>query len=77
MHIHGYEDTGDTAGTVAPVLLAEVTLNASAEELRAIARFLDDCADQMDRMGERFHHLHLADRLTEFAASPHFVVARG
>ncbi len=77
MHIYGYDDTGQPLGTVVPALLAEVTLNATPDELRAMADFLRGCADEMDRMGEKFDHVHLSDRLTHFEASPHFVVARG
>jgi len=31
----------------------------------------------MDRMGDRYDHVHLADRLKQFETSPHFVVMRG
>jgi hypothetical protein len=77
MHIYGYEDTGQPFGTVVPALLAEITLNATPAELRAMAGFLQGCADEMDRMGQKFDHVHLSDRLKEFESSPHFVVARG
>ena len=76
MNIYGYEDTGQPSGTVVPALLAEVTLNATPDELRALAEFLRECAEEMDRTGERFDHVHLADRQRQFSASPHFVVAR-
>ncbi len=76
MQIYGYEDTGQPSGTVLPALLAEVTLNATPNELRAIAEFLRDCADEMERMEDKFDHVHLSDRLRQFEASPHFVVAR-
>jgi hypothetical protein len=77
MHIYGYEDKGQPFGTVVPALLAEITLNATPEELRAMAEFLCGCADEMDRMGESFDHVHLSDRQKQFETSPHFVVARG
>jgi hypothetical protein len=77
MHIYGYEDTGQPPGTVVPALLAEITLNATPDELRAMAQFLRGCADEMDRMGESFDHVHLSDRQRQFETSPHFVVARG
>jgi hypothetical protein len=77
MHIYGYEETGQTSGTVAPALLAEITLNATPDELRAMAEFLRGCADEMDRMGGSFDHVHLSDRHRQFETSPHFVVARG
>lgn len=75
MHIYGY-DLDQPFETARPVPLAEITLNASPAELRTIARFLHECADEMDRMGEKFDHLHLADRVKEFETSPHFVVSR-
>jgi hypothetical protein len=76
MHIYGYEDTGLPAGAAVPALLAEITLNATPDELRTMAEFLQGCADEMDRMGPRFDHVHLADRFKQFEASPQFVVAR-
>jgi hypothetical protein len=76
MRIYGYEDTGRSPDQLIPATLAEVTLNASPSELRAIAAFLVECADEMDHMGPRFDHVHLADRVKSFASSPHFVVAR-
>lgn len=75
MRIYGCEDTGQPTDEIIPALLAEITLNASPEELRALAAFLVECAAEMDRMGEGFDHVHLADRVTSFASSPHFVVA--
>ena len=76
MRIYGYEE-GQPPGTVPSPPLAEVTLNATPTELRAMAKFLSDCADEMDRMGDRYDHVHLADRLKQFETSPHFVVMRG
>ena len=77
MHIYGYEDKGQPFGTVAPSPMAEITLNATPAELRAMADFLRSCADEMDRMGGAFDHAHLSDRMKQFSSSPHFVVARG
>lgn len=76
MRIYGYED-GQSPEAVSSPPLAEVTLNATPTELRAIAKFLGDCADEMDRMGDRYDHVHLADRLKQFKTLPHFVVMRG
>jgi hypothetical protein len=56
--------------------LCEVILSASDLELRAIAKFLTHCADEMERMGTSYDHIHLADFLKEFSESPHLVVAR-
>ena len=76
MRIYGYED-GQPPSTAPSPPLAEVTLNATPTELRAMAKFLSDCADEMDRMGDRYDHVHLSDRLKKFETSPHFVVMRG
>lgn len=77
MRIHGYEDTGQPIEAVVPALLAEMTLNATPDELLAIAEFLRQCAREMNRMGDAFDHLHLADRKKEFETSLHFAVVRG
>ena len=77
MRIYGYEDTGQPIGTTVPALLVEITLNATPDELRAMAGFLRGCADEMDRLGESFDHVHLTDRHRQFHTSPHFVVVRG
>ena len=76
MRIYGYEDTGQPVDTVIPSPLAEITLKATAAELRSLADFLRLCADEMDRIGAHFDHLHLSDRFKEFRTSPHFVVFR-
>jgi hypothetical protein len=76
VRIYGYEE-GQPPDTVPSPPLAKVTLNATPTELRAMAKFLSDCADEMDRMGGRYDHVHLADRLKQFETSPHFVVMRG
>jgi len=60
MRIHGYEDTGQPIEAVVTALLAEITLNATPDELLAIAEFLRQCAREMNRMGDAFDHLHLA-----------------
>ncbi|WKB55394.1 Imm32 family immunity protein [Eleftheria terrae] len=57
-----------------PRPLAEVTLNASSDELRDLADFLRDCAAEMDDQPERQAHWHLADRFKRFQDAPHFVV---
>jgi len=37
--------------------LAEVTLNATPQELRRMAAFLAACADEMERMGDTCSHV--------------------
>ena len=76
MRLYGYELTDPLPEDIVPSALAEITLVASAVELRVMAQFLADCADDMDRMGSKFDHVHLGDRIKAFQSSPHFVVAR-
>jgi hypothetical protein len=76
MRLYGYTNEGRTAEVPCPATLAEVTLCASAEELRQIAAFFASCADEMERMGGSYDHVHLSDRLKHFQSSPHLVVAR-
>lgn len=76
MRLFGYENTDLPPEKIVPSALAEVTLVASPDELRAIAAFLVECADEMDRMGSTYDHIHLSDRVKSFRASPQFVVAR-
>ena len=77
MNLYGHSDFTGENDAVRPVALAEITLNASPQELRAMARFLADCADEMDRMGASYDHVHLSDRVRSFEGSPHVVVVRG
>lgn len=74
MKIFGYSGP-ETPVEDVPQLL-EITLNATPSELRRISEFLEFCADEMDRVGGRFNHLHLSDRMKEFRDAPHFVVFR-
>ncbi len=74
LKIHGYADEGLPIETVVPAELAEITLVASADELRRIAKFLEFCADGMDACGRQWEHEHLADKDRTFQNSPHFVV---
>lgn len=75
MKLYGYEPS-ELIEDVRPVALAEVTLNATPQQLRRMSAFLAACADEMERMGDAYSHVHLSDRMPEFEASPHFVVMR-
>lgn len=76
MKLFGYADEGLPIEGVATKELAEVTLCATAGELRRISEFLTFCASEMERMGSVYDHIHLSDRLKEFEGSPHFVVMK-
>jgi hypothetical protein len=73
MKIYGYKNEEDS-DIVEPAELAEITLVASPEELRKIARFITDAADGMEARGRKWGHEHLSDKYKEFKSSPHFVI---
>lgn len=52
MKLHGYAGEGKDPQDIISETLAEVTLEATPEELRAMASFLLSAADAMDRMGD-------------------------
>ena len=74
MKIHGYADEGLEPADVVPAELAEITLVASPDELRRIARFLESCAIGMEARGKSWEHEHLSDKDRSFESSPHLVV---
>jgi len=75
MKLYGYAEEGKSPEAINPLALAEVTLCASPEELKALSGFLADCANEMVRMGSSYDHVHFSDRHKEFRSSPQFVVA--
>jgi hypothetical protein len=77
MKLSGHSDHSGEDDSIVPVALAEITLSATPQELRAMAEFLADCANEMDAMGAVYDHIHLSDRMKAFESSPHFVVVRG
>jgi hypothetical protein len=64
MKITGYSaaDVGLPPEQVRFIDLAEVTVTASPAEVRRFAAFLSSAADEMDRLGSKYSHEHLADR---------------
>jgi hypothetical protein len=76
MKLFGYADSDLPTEEIVPSELAEVTLCATPDDLRLMARFLTHCASEMDRMGTSYDHIHLSDQYKQFQASPHFVVFR-
>jgi hypothetical protein len=74
VEIHGYADEDLEVEEIVPAKLAEITLVATPEELRRIARFLENCANGMESHGKSWEHEHLSDKDAYFEVSPHFVV---
>ncbi len=74
MKIFGYEVSKSQNDSCEPAELAEITLNATPDELRRISKFLTDVADQMSAWEDETYHRHLSDVDKSFQSSPHFVV---
>lgn len=74
MKIYGYKDEDLSIEQIEPSILAEITICGSSIELRKIAAFLNVAADNMERLGVKFDHEHLADKYSCFNDSPHFIV---
>ena len=74
MKIYGYKAEDLSQEEIRPSELAEITLNANAEELRKIAKFIEAAAEGMEKHGKLWVHEHLSDNYPEFRNSPHFVV---
>ncbi len=62
MKLFGYDATDGDERT-RPRTLREATIVAGADDLRAIADFLVQCATLMDQHSGRFGHEHLSDHL--------------
>jgi hypothetical protein len=74
MKIHGYAEEDRIPGEVVSKTLAEITVEATPAELRAMAAFLSSVADHIESEGSKFWHAHLSDAYPQFEESPHFVV---
>lgn len=76
MKIFGYSRDALKLNDVVSEELAEIALEASSDEIRMIAEFLNKTADRMDSMGKSYDHEHLSDANHYFENSPHFVVVK-
>jgi len=74
MRINGYSESERFSESPVPRELAEITIVATAEESRKIAAFLVHAADEMDRLGSEYSHIHLSDKQPGFDDSPHVTV---
>jgi len=74
MRIFGYTEEQRDEEPASPRELAEITFVATPEEARKIAAFLLHAADEMDRMGPHYSHIHLSDKQPGFDDSPHVTV---
>jgi len=74
MKFWGYSNQDKQSGKDVPSAMAEITLMAHPDELRQIANFLRDTANEMERHGKHFGHEHLADRMCGFSDAPQLIV---
>ncbi len=74
MRISGYLYDESTKEPTAPRELAEITLVTTPEEARKMAALLLHAADEMERMGSTYSHIHLSDKQPGFDDSPHVTV---
>ena len=74
MRLYGYKKDTLSPDDIEPSELAEITLLASPDELRKIARFLTSAADSIERHGKNWEHEHLSDVYQEFKDSSEFIV---
>jgi hypothetical protein len=72
--IYGYADESLEIEEIVPAELAEITLVATPDELRRIAKFLENCANGMEAHGKSWEHKHLSDIDHYFEDSAQFVV---
>lgn len=74
MRLYGYPNHGLPIEQIKSEGLAEVSFVASPDEARRIAAFLLHAADEMERMGAAYSHVHLSDVQAGFDDSPHVTV---
>ena len=76
MHLYGYRDEERPANSedMTSIKLSEISLVATPEELRRIAKFLKRCAGSMKAYGKTWEHEHLSDQDKSFEKSPQFIV---
>ncbi len=70
MKAYGYSENIETES---PLTLSEVTLSTNSNELREIAKFLNQVANKIDECGENFEHEHLSENFANIEG-PNFIV---
>ena len=74
MNLYAHVAAAATPEDEEPVALQEATIVARADELRAIAAFLLEAADEMQASGAAFEHAHLSDSQEGFEDAPALIV---
>jgi hypothetical protein len=52
---------GETVNEYGLIALRELSISADADTVRLIANFMMDAANEMDRLGKNFDHVHMQD----------------
>jgi len=74
LKISGYEINNLPDEEINFIDLAEITIEATPEEVRKIALFFSNTAEKMEKMGASYSHEHLSDNQSGFDSSPHLTV---
>lgn len=74
MKLYGYTEEKLDKDEPRPLNLTEVTIMSNTEELRKIAIFLTDKANDIEETEKGFEHEHLCDADSSFESDPHIIV---
>lgn len=72
MKLFGYEEGNDLQER--PMTLSEASILTHPDELRSIAKVLQELAVEME--SDSFDHVHLSDRLSCLREGPDLIVAK-
>ena len=75
MKLYGYSDGYRKEDNPKIHTLGEVTLSASPEELKKIAKFLIKSASEMEKYGTDYGHEHLSDFDDTFSYERDIIIA--
>jgi hypothetical protein len=74
MKLYGYTEEELDKDEPSPLNLTEVTIMSNPSELRKIAKFLIDKANDIEQAEKGFEHEHLCDVDPSFESEPHIIV---
>ena len=76
MKMYAYP-AGDPLNEYGLLELKDVSFSADAKTIREIARFLNEAADEMEKLGSSFDHIHMQDKTLAWQEEwPDLVVCR-
>jgi len=74
MKLYGYTEEELEKDEPRPLHLTEITIGSNPDELRKIAKFLNDKADDIEELKDGFEHEHICDADSSFEGEPHIIV---